>query len=463
MDDTIYSEAVIDRFMLKNLFFNDATLKKYYEKDDVAGFRKRVHRLHKKETFEKIVYAYVTDTLRDIVYRIVGELSDFLKNSGDLVISGGEAFNYYIDRKERIITSDIDTKFVPRFKYDAKYFGKLQAVKVLLWNKLGEIAMKYDTEIRQRFAQKSKLAKFIGLGFSEKGPYVTRRYTLIKKKKGGNGPEPSKMNVFIDVELFALDLNLRYFSIQKGQIIDRLMGGILDIPFMRPGEFGFEVVETQKKGVTYRNRVTNTIVRDERISVAGKRFLINDVYLMQKLGLRPEKKEKDRQRMIKLSKIITGRSTVNSSDTIESIYSMVRKFPMTAPRRRTLDGRVNMKDATAVNPKKYITYTTTPDEERVSKQFVVGVKTSIKGITIPGFQKSYGEQRFNLKNQMWRTSTDKNYVKNEYNLRPVNGVKIPEKFNILKTLYGYRPTRDKWVPRSVLVRSAQIPFVGLKK
>ena len=39
MDDSIYSEAVINRFMLKNLFFNDATLKKYYENDDVANFR----------------------------------------------------------------------------------------------------------------------------------------------------------------------------------------------------------------------------------------------------------------------------------------------------------------------------------------------------------------------------------------------------------------------------------------
>jgi hypothetical protein len=74
MDDSIYSEAVINRFMLKNLFFNDATLKKYYENDDVANFRKRLHRLHKKESLEKMVYAYVTDSIRDIVYRMVGEL-----------------------------------------------------------------------------------------------------------------------------------------------------------------------------------------------------------------------------------------------------------------------------------------------------------------------------------------------------------------------------------------------------
>lgn len=463
MDDSIYSEAVINRFMMRNLFFNDATLKKYYEKDDVSSFRKRLHRLHKKETLEKIVYAYVTDSIRDIVYRMVGELSDFLKSSGDLVISGGEAFNYYIERKDRIITSDIDTKFVPSFKYDAKYFGKLQAVKVLLWNKLGEIAAKYDKEIRSRFDHKTKLAKFLGLGFAEKGPYVTRRYILIKKKKSGNGPEPSKMNVFIDVELFALDLKTRYFSISKGRIDERPIGGILDIPFMRPGEFGYEVVETKKKGVTYRNKLTGTIVRDDRIFVAGRRFLLDDVYLMQKLGLRPEKKEKDRQRMVKLSKIISSKMVINSSDTIESIYAKIHKIPMTAPRRRRLDGRVNMKAATMVNPRKYITYTSPPDEERVSRQFIVGLKASTKSVRVPGFQPTKSNQRFNLNDQLWYTSKDKNYVKNEYNFRPSTGSEIPATFNILKTLYGYRPARDNWVPKQVLIKSAQIPFVGLKK
>ena len=57
MDTEIYSEAVINRFVKKNLFFNDPVLEKYYETDNVAAFRKRVHRLHKKESFEKMIYA----------------------------------------------------------------------------------------------------------------------------------------------------------------------------------------------------------------------------------------------------------------------------------------------------------------------------------------------------------------------------------------------------------------------
>ena len=93
MDTEIYSEAVIKRFMKKNLFFNDPVLEKYYEDGNLSAFRKRVHRMHKNESFEKMVYAYVTDTIRDIILKTIGDLSEFTKPMGDLIISGGEAFN----------------------------------------------------------------------------------------------------------------------------------------------------------------------------------------------------------------------------------------------------------------------------------------------------------------------------------------------------------------------------------
>ena len=199
--------------MKKNLFFNDPLLEKYYETDNLTAFRKRVHRVHGKESFEKMVYAVVTDSVRDIILRTAAELSEFLKPMGDLVVSGGEAFNMYLDRADRLVTSDIDTKFIPIIPYDDKYFGKLQGIKLLLWNKLGEISRRINTKIKERLSRKTKVGRFLGLGFSEKGPYVTRRYLLIKKKKSQPGGDPGKGDIFIDVELFALDLNLRYFSI----------------------------------------------------------------------------------------------------------------------------------------------------------------------------------------------------------------------------------------------------------
>jgi len=90
----------------------------------------------------------------------------------------------YMPYDKRIITSDIDAKFVPRISYDAKYFGKLQAIKLILWDKLGQIAQRLNTRIKNRILSiDPKVLKYLGIGFKKSGPIVTRRYTLIKKKK----------------------------------------------------------------------------------------------------------------------------------------------------------------------------------------------------------------------------------------------------------------------------------------
>ena len=147
MDDHIYSKSTIDKFLNENLFFKDEKLKKYYDRNlqrDLGKFRARVKSAHTNKDFEKIIYVLVTDSIRDIILDTIGDLTNFLASSGDLIISGGEAFNLYVDFKDRIVTSDIDAKFVPRIPMNDKYFGKLQAVKLLLWNKMGELAKKLD-------------------------------------------------------------------------------------------------------------------------------------------------------------------------------------------------------------------------------------------------------------------------------------------------------------------------------
>ena len=294
MDQYMYNDSTLKQFMRKNMFFNDPILEKYYERGDIKSFRSRLMRSHKTESLEKMLYAFVTDISRDIIMKTVGEITKFMYPMGDVIISGGEAYNYYVDKSKRIVTSDIDTKFVPRIPYDSRYFGKLQAMKLLLWDKLGEISVKIQREVKSRFTTNSKLALFLGFKPSNKLPIVTRRYTLIKKKKEGNGSSVSPGDVLIDVELFALDLNLRSFFIESGKIEERTLGGFLDIPFMRPGEFGYEVIDSRRAGVTYMDRTQNKLVTDKNMYIAAKKFLIDDLYLMQKLGLRPEKKIKDK-------------------------------------------------------------------------------------------------------------------------------------------------------------------------
>jgi hypothetical protein len=468
MDDQIYSKPVIEKFIQDNLFFKDPKMKKYYDRNlqrDLGKFRARAHSAHKSENFEKIMYVFVTDSIRDIILNTIGEITEYMKPMGDVIVSGGEAFNLYTDFDDRIITSDIDAKFVPQLPVNPKYFGKLQATKLMLWNKMGELAQRLNLKIKNRILSMKKkdpkLFKFLGIGFKNSGPFVTRRYTLIKKKKTRNDNKPGKSDVFIDVELFALDLNIRFFSPETGRIQNVTMGGILDIPFMRPKEFGYEVVLSRRRGVTYRNLNTGKLVTDNRVYVASKEFLIEDIYLMHKLNLRPEKKEKDRQRLVKLAKLFDKR--INGSNSIEDVFKRVKgKIVKRAPVVKK-DAKVPMNRAKKVDPYKYKNYTTKPVQDKLSKQIVHGLKPVVKNTNVNGYTKSSGNKRFNLNTLEWKNVKNNSYVKNEFNLRPEKALPLPKNMNITKTLYGYKPRRNQWVPKELLNKAAAIPFVGLKK
>ena len=463
MDEKSYSKPVINRFLNTNLFLGDPLLKKYYEQNDVKKFRNRVHKKFTDKQFTKLVYVLVTDSIRDIILDTVGELTVFMKSMGDLIISGGEAFNMYMDYKERIITTDIDAKFVPRLRTNARFFGKLQAIKLILWDKLGKISKRLNLRIKRRLlSKKNKMTRFLGFGFKRQGPYVTRRYTLIKKKKGGTTNKPSKEDVFIDVELFALDLNVRYFCPSSGKIEDFTLGGILDIPFMRPGEFGYEVAkDVTKPSISYRNMNTGNMKVSDKVLVASKEFLVEDIYLMQKLNLRPEKKDKDRQRLFKLAKMFT--KSVKSTDSMETVFKKVFPKISKRPKKTVKTTRPpRLKRALKVNPFKYEAFTTTPSKERLSKQIVHGVKTAVPNTVVNGFEKSHGNQRLNLDSYLWKKNTSDTYIKNEFNMRPTQPINIPTNVNVQDTLYGFKPRRDGWVPKPLLKRAAQIPFIGLK-
>lgn len=469
MDTEIYPEATIQKYLNENLLFKDAKLKKYYERNeqrDLGKFRYRVHTNHKNKEFEKVVYFTVTNALRDIILETIGEISEYMKTMGDVIVSGGEAFNLYVEYKNRIITTDIDAKFVPRMPVNPKFFGKLQATKLILWDKLGEIAKRLNTRVRKRMSyiktKNPKLFKFLGLSIPPSGPAVTRRYTLIKKKKSGDTNTPKKGDVFIDVELFALDLNVRFFSPKTGKIENVTLGGILDIPFMRPKEFGYEVVLTRRKGITYKNQNTGKLVTNNKVFVASKEFLIEDIYLMSKLNLRPEKKEKDRQRLIKLAQLLDKK--VTSSNSIEDVFNRVKRLIIKkGPPATKKNAQVSISQAKRIDPYKYKNFTTKPSEEKLSKQIVHGLKPVTKNINVNGYKKSSGNQKLNLKSLTWKNVNNNSYVKNEVNLRPINAKKLPKNINPINTLYGYNPRRNTWVPQNVLNKSAAIPFVGLKK
>ena len=58
MDENIYSETTVSKFMNKNLFFGDPVLKKYYEQDELKKFRNRVNRVHSLYILNKVCRKY---------------------------------------------------------------------------------------------------------------------------------------------------------------------------------------------------------------------------------------------------------------------------------------------------------------------------------------------------------------------------------------------------------------------
>ena len=107
MDDQIYSKSTIEKFLNENLLFRDAKLKKYYDRNlqrDLGKFRSRVHSTHSKKDFEKVVYLLITDSLRDIILETVGEISEYMKDMGDIIVSGGDRKSTRLNSSHLVIS-----------------------------------------------------------------------------------------------------------------------------------------------------------------------------------------------------------------------------------------------------------------------------------------------------------------------------------------------------------------------
>ena len=459
MDENYYSEKTRKKFIESSLCKNDPTLIRYYENNQVVKFRKRLAKIGDDSSIEQVVYTFVTDAIRDVVYDIIGKLTIFMKPMGDLVITGGEAFNIYFDKNNRVITSDIDTKFIPTFTENI--FRNIQVSKILLWDKLGKVSKSFENIISKRikkFVETSKVGKFLGIKIPSNSPYVTRRYTLIRKSKQGNDKVQEK-NVLIDVEVFALDLKLRYFLPSGHKVTLRNLGGILDIAFMRPGEIGYEVVLSREKGLFYKKFGTNEMFYNKNILFADKKFLIEDLHIMNSLGLRPHKKKKDQKRIFTFAKKVLKLKNIKiSEDIFEKVLKSIPKPKTKILRRKTISPKL-VELAKSLNPIKYESRTT-PVEK--TKKLLVGLKGT-KGLNINGFKPTHSNYRFNLTSHKWVKDGRPSYIRNTYNYRPKNiPEKIKESYRGRDVLYGYNPLRNRRVSPKLIKSAALIQFVGLK-
>jgi len=461
VDTGYYSKKTIEDFIKKNLCQDDKLLYKYYQEVNIHKFRSRLSKFRDiDDSINKVVQTFITEIIRGTIIDIIEELTLYMKPCGDLIISGGAAFNAYFDEENRIITTDIDTKFTPIFKIDnklvtsknPKFFSLLQVTKLIFWNKLGEIVTRYNSIICNKIKKYiigSQIGLLLGISLANGTHALNRRYTLIKKSK--------KLGVLIDVELFAIDLQLKYFLPSEKRIKIHNIGGILDIAFMRPSEFGYEATYTKDSGFHVQNKYY------KHVQVASQKFLIDDLYYLQKFKLRPGKQSSDKKRMYIFCKYSLNVKNIKQTDSLETIYNKSKNKAVST--RTNLLSRPPftqkyINQALRINPLRYSNVTTPPDFKKVMKQLFYGLKGGNR-ISIKGYSKTNSNLRFEPNNGKWVRNISPTYIHNEANYRP-NKIEGEPTVQLLDILYGYNPARDNWIPIKILEKAAEIPLAGLK-
>jgi hypothetical protein len=417
---------------------------------DVALYRKLLVTHSTSDDIEYIVSVFVTDTLRTILLtRIIPEITSFVHPYGETVITGGEVFNVYVDKPNKVVASDIDTKIIPLFNSE-NYFRNLQIFKILLWNKLNIIINKYNLKIKKILITKIKeshVCKMLGINIP-KDELVKRRYTLMMKtRKSVLRDTPSPDNVLIDVELFALDIVLKFFDVEKKRVSQSNVGGMLDMAVMRPGEFGSELAYSFTK-----DKLNNNI--------ASKIFFIDDLYTMYTLGLRPKKKRKDIDRLTKFAKHVTKLAHVKMP--FEELYRKTRKkltTPKMKVRKIKFNYTNNLMKVKSIDPLVNSSYISKPSSKKM-RVMAYGIKGRIDS-TIKTYKKTHSTYRFNVNTSKWTPDTSDDYIRNMYNYRlNKNKLKNNSTADIItpKTPYGYSEKRDRDIHPNILRKSRQIQY-----
>ena len=104
MDRRVYTQDTLDEYIETKVCLDDKTLYKYYTENKPKEFRSRLSKLTTQKDLKKIVLTVCTDVLRPFVYKMIKQLSSKMNKYGNLIISGGEAFNLYFEKGD-LVTS----------------------------------------------------------------------------------------------------------------------------------------------------------------------------------------------------------------------------------------------------------------------------------------------------------------------------------------------------------------------
>lgn len=461
---------IAEKFFEENFFHKDKLLKEYFQSKKYDKFRARVKGFKEYEkNLERTVYALVTHSIQDVLYREAAKLGKTMSPAGFLVLCGGAAINQYLPDAERTVTTDIDFKFVPSFMgvpvTSTKYFGYLQYTKLWMWDEIGKLAMGLSRNAiikkRLKAIQNSEIGKCLKINFEK--ILFTRRYIILHKKKQSKNNSVKKDDVLIDVELFAVDIKqIKFFSNKYDSL-----SGVFDFPIMKRGELGGLVMKGTRKGITYKT-ITKRKIFNPHIRVANKRFLIEDIYLMKSLGLRPEKTKKDRERLEKLAKF-AFKVNVNKGNSNLNVVKKATAAQVLKPSILKQTRKLPIQKISAIDPYKYEAYTTKLTPRQIAR--ISYPLFGPKGAEIKNFSE-VGNTRFmfNTKTHRWVRAPHRSYVRNTatYRMMPQPGTTWRKKTNVKINLsskpsvYGYSMTRDRWIPSDVLSKVARIPLIGHK-
>tara|TARA_R110002074_G_scaffold447_2_gene2173 strand:+ start:885 stop:2201 length:1317 start_codon:yes stop_codon:yes gene_type:complete len=434
MNTSRYSEKAINQFVFNNVCQKDKLLRQYLQNGNVTKFQKRLSTFKDSDKkIEKAVVAIFTNTLYDVILREISLLSKKMEPLGFLIVGGGAAINKYLPYDQKDVVSDIDTKFVPSVKgitsRSPKYFGYLQMAKLLMWKNLGMACKRLsagpilDKALRQ--IKTTPVGKCLGI--YGKGTFK-RRYTLIPKFKHSKTSRVTSGNVLMDVEVMAIDMDgIGWFHPSQGKT-KRNLGGLLDIAYMRKGEMGARVLHKTTKGLG----------KFKSILVSGKKFLLDDIYLLKTLKLRPEKLNKNKERLVKFAKYVYDVDFKNNSKqnkVFKSIVNTNKNTPLTQKKPLT---QKFINTISKINPQAYEKFTTPLSWNKIKRySYAPYVHNQ--------------EYRFNNIQKKWVMNNKNSYIHEKWNVR-----------NNKAILYGFNPKRNKWVPGKIIEKSKSIPLVAFK-
>lgn len=338
--DNIFTKNAYQEYLYEHLTHNVPEIKQLLENNQIQYYHKILEDAIKQKiispdkvsnSIHSVIQSALTHILRPYLYNCINILNTEMSEYGKFIISGGEAFNVNIKKEYRKISPDIDTKFVLyKQENDEKNYLILLKSYEKMWYIALEKVLKFLNnsykkiyKILQVFEECPEM-KLFNVKFMKPHnnpdmmePFV-KRLTIMDKNLYTKHP------VFFDIYLFAVDMILYSYSALKLDIVNDNISeipefenkeyptitGILDLPFMRFDEFGYDIINPENH-MSVNVKITsnqedlnllycfNILGKNDKFKYEGEvffattKFLYNEINEMIHYNIRPKKTEKD--------------------------------------------------------------------------------------------------------------------------------------------------------------------------